>query len=207
MNTNRVLTSVKHGLFLLAELPIGILYFTIAVTGLSLAAGLLPLFLLGIPIFIAVMGFAGIVMKYDYGRFHALVGEMPEPLHERETAEQPSGLLKRAAFVLTNPDYWKAILLMLLKLPLGIVAFTIATIFFAVCLSLLAYPIVYYVLLETINVDIYEGNILFYLTDLGPIESSIIYFLLGIAACYGTVKLLPKVSEAYIHMYMRLLKL
>src|SRR5690606_21766168 len=133
--------------------------------GLALSLGLTPIFI-GIPLFIALMGFAAIIAKFEYARCHALLREMPNPPEEREPIIVNKRFWGRVVQALTNPEGWKGFLLMIVKLPLGICAFTIAIVFFSISIGLLAYPIVYYILLETIQVDIYENNLLYWITDL-----------------------------------------
>ena len=207
MQNNKLSTALKHGLFLIAELPIGIFYFTIAVTGLSLAAGLLPLFLVGIPLFIALMGFANFLMKFEYTRYHALLGEMPAAMVERGIHDTPIRMLDRAKLAIHSADNWKSILMMLIKLPLGIASFSVTVTLLAFSLGLLAYPIVYYVILESIGIDIYQGSPLSYITDLGATEASLLYFCLGIFASLGVIRILPAISRIYISTYIKLLKM
>lgn len=207
MSTLDIKSALKHALFLLAELPVSIIYFTVAVTGLSLSAGLLPLFLLGIPLFIGVMGFAAIIAKFEYARYHALLKEMPEPYSEKTFAHNPQGILNRAKYALTNPDGWKGILLMLIKLPFGIAAFTIITVLLSISLGFLAYPIVYYILMQAASIDIYEGNVLAMFTNLGPTEASIVYFVVGLLISYGVIKVIPAISKIYLQASIRILKL
>ena len=197
---------IKHALFMLSELPIGIFYFVIAVTGITLSIGLIPIFI-GLPLFIALMGFASVIAKFEYARCHALLQEMPEPPRDRETLVVNKRFWGRVIHALTNPDGWKGYVLMLAKLPLGICAFTITVVLISISVGLLAYPIVYYILLETIQVDIYEDNLLAWVTDLGPWESSAIYFGIGLLFTYWVGRVLPAISKAYLQITLQLLKL
>jgi len=202
MSYKDVANAAKHSLIMLFDLPIGILLFTFAVTGLSLSAGLLPLFLLGIPLFIAVMGLAGLVRKFEHARCYALLQKMPPSLTVKEQSVQPAkGLLNRALYAATNLEGWKGIALMIVKLPLGIASFTIIVTLLSLSLGLLAYPLVYYILLESIQVDIYEGNLLAMFTNLGPSEASLIYFGIGILFTYWVIRIVPTISKAFLRVY------
>lgn len=207
MNQQKLTNTAVHVLHMLIELPIGIILFTFAVTGLSLSAGLLPLFLLGVPLFIVVMGIAGIYYRYEMARCQALL-QMQSPPHtvtrERQTA--PKGLFNNAMHALTNLDGWKGIVLMIIKLPIGIITFTIATVLISLSLGLLAYPLIYFILLNTINIDIYETSVLSLFTNLGPLEQSVIYFALGLVVTYGVIQALPVISKAIFRSYTILLK-
>lgn len=207
MTFQKLRDTAVHILLMLIELPIGILLFTFAVTGLSLSVGLLPLFLLGVPLFIAVMNIAGIFYRYEMIRCYALLREVPDSHLTKERQAAPRGLLNQAIHALTNMDNWKGILLMILKLPLGILTFTIAVVLCSLSLSLLAYPIVYYILEDSIKVDIYETNVLSLFTDLGPAEQSVIYFALGLVVSYAVIRVLPIISKAILRSYVGLLKI
>lgn len=207
MGQLNIANSIKHILLMLIELPIGILLFTFAVTGLSLSVGLLPLFLLGIPLFIAMMSISGLFYRYEMARCHALMPELSEPPITREHQPSPTGLLNKALHALTSVDNRKGILLMIIKLPIGILSFTIATVLLSLSLGLLSYPIVHYVLLNAINVDIYETSMLSLFTDLNPTEQSIVYFALGLIVTYAVIRAMPAISKAILRVYTGVMKI
>jgi hypothetical protein len=65
---------------LLAGLVIGLVSFTVVVTGISLGIALLPLFLVGIPVLVAVIWLAGLGARAERARFAVLLGaEIPAP--------------------------------------------------------------------------------------------------------------------------------
>lgn len=206
MNKQEIINTIKHSLFMLAELPIGIFYFTFAVTGLALSVGLVPVFI-GIPLFIGIMGFAGLITKFEYARCHALLTEMPAPLPDKGTVQTPKGLFNRTVHALTHPDGWKGIVIMLLKLPIGIASFAIIVTLISLSAGLLAYPLVYYILLDAIQVDIYENSLIALLTDLGPTESSILYFCIGLLVSYGVIRIVPSISRAFLKVTVQIIKL
>src|SRR4249920_1592935 len=68
---------------LLAGLFIGIFSFTVAVTGAALGIGLLPLFLAGIPVLVAVIWLSGQFARAERARFAVLLGtDIPGPRSE-----------------------------------------------------------------------------------------------------------------------------
>jgi uncharacterized membrane protein len=124
-------------LYMLLSLATGIFYFTWAVTGLSLTAGLAML-IVGIPF--AVLFFASVRgMALVEGRLvEAMLGErMPRrPLY----ADRGKPLLERIAAIFTDPRTWSTLVYMLLMLPLGIVYFSLAVVALSLALGVAAIP-------------------------------------------------------------------
>lgn len=125
-------------LYLLFSLVTGILYFTWAVTGLSLSAGLLVL-IIGLPfagLFILSVWGIGLVE----GRIvEALLGvRMPRrPQFHRRTG----GLWPRFKSIILDGHTWLSLVYMILQLPLGITYFTLFVTLIAVSLFGIAVPI------------------------------------------------------------------
>jgi uncharacterized membrane protein len=109
-------------LYLLFAMGFGIIYFTWAVTGLSVSAGLLVL-IVGIPIFaLFLLSVRGIALME--GRLvEALVGvRMPRrPLFSRRDI----GWWQKVKSLFSERQTWTAILYMLLQMPLGIIYFSV----------------------------------------------------------------------------------
>ncbi len=109
-------------LYLLFALGTGIIYFTWAVTGLSVSAGLLVL-IVGIPIFaLFLLSVRGIALVE--GRLiEAMVGvRMPRrPLFSRKDI----GWWQKVKKIFAERQTWTTIVYMLLQMPLGIIYFTV----------------------------------------------------------------------------------
>ncbi len=109
-------------LYLIFSMGIGIIYFTWAVTGLSLSFGLLVL-IVGIPIFaLFLLSVRGIALVE--GRLiEALIGiRMPRrPLFSRRDI----GWWQKVKKLFVERQTWTAIIYMLLLMPLGIIYFTV----------------------------------------------------------------------------------
>jgi len=125
-------------LYLLFSLLTGIFYFTWAVTGLSLSAGLLVL-IIGLPftgLFILSVWGIGLVE----GRIvEALLGvRMPRrpQFHRRNT-----GLWPRFKGIILDGHTWLSLVYMILQLPLGITYFTVFVTLIAVSVFGIAAPI------------------------------------------------------------------
>ena len=124
--------------FMLISLVTGILYFTWAVTGLSVSLGVMVL-IIGIPIaIIFLLSFRGIA--FLEGRLvEALLGErMP-----RRASFTDSSLSwkERLKILLTGKATWLSWIYMVLMLPLGIIYFTVMVTLLAVSISFTATPI------------------------------------------------------------------
>ena len=124
-------------LYMLLALATGIFYFTWAVVGLSLSAGLATL-IIGIPF--VIVFFASIRgLSLVEGRLvEAMLGErMPRrpPYADRD---QP--LLTRIKVMFLDPRSWSSLLYMLLMLPLGIAYFAFAIVVLTISLAIAALP-------------------------------------------------------------------
>lgn len=124
--------------FMLLSLPLGVLYFTWAVTGLSLSVGL-GILIFGFLFFLFFMSTVRAVALVECRIVEALLGErMPR----RPPVVVPSGRwIDRVKFWVTDRRTWLTILYMVLRLPLGVVYFTVTAVFLVFALGLLVAPI------------------------------------------------------------------
>lgn len=124
--------------FMLISLITGIIYFTWAVTGLSLSLGVMVL-IIGIPVaIIFLLSFRGVA--FLEGRLvEALLGErMP-----RRASFTDSSLpwRDRLKILLTGKATWLSIIYMILMLPLGIIYFTVTVTLIALGAGFTAAPV------------------------------------------------------------------
>jgi len=129
--------------YLMLAMFLGIAYFTWAVTGLSLSAGLIVL-VVGLPIFfLFLLSVRGIALLE--GRLvEALLGvRMPRrPLFTR----QDIGFWQKLKNLLADGHTWTAIVYMVLQMGLGIIYFTVFVTLVSVSLWLIVQPIIGYAL-------------------------------------------------------------
>jgi hypothetical protein len=125
--------------FMLLALATGIVYFTIAVTGLALSAGLAVL-VIGLPFFLAFIGMARVISLGEGRLLEAMTGErMPRrPVHPGP----PLNLWARIIAMLKDGRTWTTLVYFILMLPLGIAYFVIAVTGLSLGLALTAAPIV-----------------------------------------------------------------
>lgn len=109
--------------YMLLTLATGVVYFTFAVTGLSLSAGLAVL-IIGVPFFLAFIGVARVISQGEGRLLEAITGErMPRrPVHPGP----PVAWWTRIVNMLKDTRTWTTILYLLLMLPLGVTYFTVA---------------------------------------------------------------------------------
>jgi hypothetical protein len=125
-------------MYMLLALATGILYFTVAVTGLSLSLGL-AITLIGIPFFLLFLAFVRVLSLVEGRVVEVMLGvRMPRrpPYPARDT-----GFWARVGNMLTDARTWTTLLYMVLQLPLGILYFTIAVTGFSLSLGLLFAPL------------------------------------------------------------------
>jgi hypothetical protein len=132
----RAYTSV---FFMLLALATGIVYFVIAVTGISLSLGLAVL-VIGIPFFLAFIGMVRVISLGEGRLIEAMTGErMPRrPVHPGPKM----GLWASSVAMLKDSRTWTTLAYFILMLPLGIVYFVIAIIGLSVGLACIIAPVV-----------------------------------------------------------------
>jgi hypothetical protein len=136
--------------YMLLSLATGILYFTWAVTGLSLSLSLMIL-IIGVPVtIIFLLSFRGIA--FLEGRLvEALLGErMPQ---RASFTDNSLPWKERLKLLLTGKSTWLSWIYMILMLPLGIIYFTVMVTLIALSAGFIAAPIAAIVW----NVPIFDG--------------------------------------------------
>jgi uncharacterized membrane protein len=124
---------------MLLGLPRGIIYFVLAITGLSLSAGFSVL-IIGVPFFLVFMAICRVVSLAEGRLIEAMTGErMPRrPVYQGKAL----GFWARIGEMLKDPRTWTTIAYFILMLPMGILYFVLAVAGLSVSLSLTALPII-----------------------------------------------------------------
>jgi signal transduction histidine kinase len=113
------------------SLPVSITAFVITVTGVALAIGLTPAFLIGVPLFVLVGYLSRAMAKVERARMRLFLDvEIPQP------DSRPKGL--RAAW--THAPTWRAIGYQVVHLPLGALTFACAISGLGGALALMTMP-------------------------------------------------------------------
>jgi hypothetical protein len=128
----------KALLYMFISLGTGVAYFTIVVTGLSTAAGMLVL-IIGVPLLLLVLGVVRAIALFEGRLVELLLGtRMPR----RPRAEPPgAGFIQRMLFWVKDGRTWASTAYMLLMLPLGTIYFTVAVTGLAVGVGLIGAPL------------------------------------------------------------------
>jgi uncharacterized membrane protein len=124
--------------FMFLSLVTGCVYFTFAVTGLSLSLGL-AILIIGLPVFLGFIGMTRVISLGEGRLLEAVSGErMPRrPVHPGA----PDGLVARILEMLKDVRTWTTIIYFLMMLPLGIVYFVTVVTWLAVGVSFLLVPV------------------------------------------------------------------
>ena len=127
----------KALVYMILSLGTGIAYFTIVVTGVSTAGGMLVL-IIGIPLFVAVLGLVRALALLEGRIVELLLGtRMPRRLR----SDPPdAGILQRMWFWVKDGRTWASMAYMVLMLPLGTIYFSIAVAGLATGLALITAP-------------------------------------------------------------------
>ena len=129
----------SESLHLLLDLPFGIAWFTIVVTGLSLGVGLVVVALVGLLVLAATVFAGRLIGIVERARAAALLGvEVPAP-PPRAESEQRTWPRLRA--MLTDQPGWKGLGYGALMLPLGIINFTVVVTMWSLALAGTTYPL------------------------------------------------------------------
>jgi len=123
---------------LLAGLPVAIAIFTLVVTGVSLGVGLLPLFLFGIPVLTATAWMITGIAQFERARFALLLGETIQA-----PAAPPPEVLwwRRLLQPFRRRTTWRQLAYCLLRLPVGVIDFSLVVAVWAVSIALVTLPL------------------------------------------------------------------
>lgn len=176
--------------YMVLSLATGVLYFTIVVTGLSLSVGLAVL-IIGVPL---ALLFLGIVRAVSLAEGRVVEGLLGERMPRRpRNVGQTGTIVDRITSWLTDYRTWTTMLYMLLQLVLGTVYFTAIVTSLAVCLSLIALPVVQGVTGEAL---IGIGNTAYYIEPWGyPVFVAV--GIIGAVALLWVAKGIGKLHAAY----------
>lgn len=175
--TPKAYTSI---LYLFMAMPIGIFFFTWAVTGISLSLGLMIL-VIGIPLAIAFLGSVRLLALAE--------GRLVEALLDVRMPRRPSllpegkGWLEKLKNLLLDGHTWSSLAYLILRLPLGIFYFVTMVTGLSVSFALIVAPIVKLVF-ETTSIMVVDG-----VSIMDPIPLLILAPFVGAVLLVGTMHL------------------
>jgi hypothetical protein len=133
--------------YLLLGLPLGIVEFVAVVTGLSMGFGLL-ITLLGIPVLVLTLLGARATAAFERELARALL-DAPMPRHQPRPDRSTGFFWRRLVALVTDRDTWSSVAFLLLRLPLGILDFTVVVTIVSLALGGFAQPILFAIGLDT----------------------------------------------------------
>ena len=125
--------------YLVTGLPLGIVTFTVVVSGLALAAGL-AVTLVGIPVLLGALYVGRWMADVEQARAGWVLGAAVR----RPRRRWQGGLWRRFKAAVADPGAWRDQLWGALLLPVGIAGFTVAVTAWSVALGLLSSPLWYW---------------------------------------------------------------
>ena len=126
-------------LYLLFSFPLGIFYFVILITGISLGIGLF-ITLLGAPVLLGTL----LLWRVLAGGEQILARIMLGIDISFSSIEPTTGIWKKIKVYLKDSYTWKSLVYLLIKFPLGIVSFVVLVTFLSIAFGFIAAPILYY---------------------------------------------------------------
>jgi uncharacterized membrane protein len=124
--------------YMVLALATGIFYFTWAVAGVSLSAGLSVL-IVGLPFIVLFFGSVRVLSLVEGRIVEAMLGaRMPR---RPPFPSQGQTMMQRIGAMFTDARTWTTLLYMLLMLPLGIAYFTVAVVLVALSVGFIGAPI------------------------------------------------------------------
>ncbi|MFI5759748.1 sensor histidine kinase [Streptomyces sp. NPDC051563] len=128
--------------YLMVGLPLSTLYFSLAITGVSLGAGLLVTFL-GVPVLAGVLAMCRGFGRVERARVRGMLGqELAEPAPIRA---EKGGAIAGMAALLKSGSAWRHVLYSLIHFPWAVFAFCVALTFWVYGWAMLLYPLWFWV--------------------------------------------------------------
>ncbi len=128
---------------LLAGLVTGTVAFTLVLTGLATGIGLLPAFLLGVPVLVATFWFCGLFARFERARFALLLGQGfpdPPPPARPEWPGLWAGLWRALWRSVTTAAHWRYALYALIRFPISVIQVVLVTAVWSVAGVLILLP-------------------------------------------------------------------
>ena len=123
---------------LLLGMWVGLAVFIPTVVLLALSVGLLPVFLIGVPVLGVTLWLTRLMARLERGRFRLVLGvDIPDSQPRRLSG----GVLEQLRTRMGSAAGWREVAYLLLRLPLGILQFALTIAFWSVPIALLTLPI------------------------------------------------------------------
>jgi hypothetical protein len=191
----------KETASLVVALPLGAIWFTLAVTALSVSAAL-AVTVVGVPLLALVLRAArGGVGRVERASAAALLDTDVPPFPPRST---DGTWWERGRRSLRDGPSWKAVGYSLLSLPIGIVTFTATVVMWSVTAAAMAFPVYQAFLSDSDTADVPDAFASF-LHGWGRVGGSAAVFVVGVillAATPRVVHALANVQRAFVRGWL-----
>jgi two-component system, OmpR family, phosphate regulon sensor histidine kinase PhoR len=144
--------------YLLLAFPLGILYFTVIVTGLSVGLGL-AIVMVGFLVLILTLLVWLVFARIERELAIHLLGAHIRPMFVPDPT--PLSMWQRLLRTLGDPVTWKSLTYLLIEFPFGIFSFTVVVTLVSISLSLVLYPVIYVVLTALYQQGLDPGGTMF----------------------------------------------
>lgn len=148
----------RNLLYLLLAFPLGVAYFVVLTTGLSMGVGL-AITVFGVPILLATLGAAYLLTNVEAELTNRLLGTDVQT----ESLDTDDGLLAAAKRLVAAPRTWLGLVYLFGKFVFGLVAFTALATLLSLSVSMLAAPVTYS---SAYHIGLRVGDL-----SVGPFES------------------------------------
>jgi two-component system, OmpR family, phosphate regulon sensor histidine kinase PhoR len=145
-------------LYLFLAFPLGILYFTVIVTGLSVGLGL-ALVIVGFLVLILTLLIWLVFARIERELAIHLLGAHIRPMFAPDPT--PLWTWQRLLRTLRDPVTWKSLTYLLIEFPFGIFSFTVAIMLISISLSLVLYPAIYAVMTSLYQQGVVNSGTMF----------------------------------------------
>lgn len=173
--------------YLFMAFPLGLIYFILIITGISLGFGLI-ITVVGIFILMAVMWLVHILSKFEAFLTSSMLGiYIPHNTHRSET----KGFWKRFGEILRSPLTWKGLVYLFLKFPLGTFSFSLTVSLLASSLGLISAPFLYRY--SWFEMDWPNNNI----WNIDTVPETIIVAFIGVILLFTSLHILNLLAYAY----------
>src|SRR6478752_3348605 len=126
--------------YLLLAFPLGILYFTVIVTGLAMGLGL-AIVIVGFLILILTLLIWLVFARIERELAIHLLGAQIRPMFAPDPT--PLWTWQRLRATLVDAVTWKSLTYLLIEFPFGIFSFTVVVTLVSISASLVLYPVIY----------------------------------------------------------------
>lgn len=143
--------------YLLMSLPFGIIYFTFAISGISIGAAL-SITYIGIPILVITLICAERIVEIEKDIARKILNISIEKGVESVDLNGNEGLIKKMINVIKDLKKWKSTFYCIIKLPISVMHFSVVTCSMALSLGITFQPVVFEVS-KSFGVDVYKNSI------------------------------------------------